>query len=253
MQSPKSALSWPIRPFFVQEWCRGLLPLGHGCLGCEILEANIIQLFSNTSFEEEVYLDWRLWMTWITMMLHSMGKIYAWRPSTCSQEGQILDMFTYGLCQSIICGYWAKKGEGGGGSTQDWRKTYFCLKASIDYCPLHGEIALGMSESAFKKLFFNKSGGFSCKFDFTDIKLTFQWFDIVNSPDDCMFFGPPFSSNRPMELIFNRKTNLHEDNFKQRWRGWWCCTCHDCIVDTYHVWFISTTARDTCNDKFMNT
>eukprot|EP00956_Cyclotella_meneghiniana_P043219 scaffold258606_cov83-Cyclotella_meneghiniana.AAC.1 len=65
-----------------------------------------------------------------------------------------------------------------------------------------------MSESQFETLFNNKSGGFRVCFANTDVKLMFKWYDIVNSPRDIMFFGKPFSMNRPFDYLLQNKFNL---------------------------------------------
>ena len=56
-------------------------------------------------------------------------------------------------------------------------RDYFCLKVTIDFAPNHEAIGLDMSESQFKTLFNNRSGGFRVCFAHTDVKLMFKWYD----------------------------------------------------------------------------
>jgi hypothetical protein len=77
-------------------------------------------------------------------------------------------------------------------------------------CPNHEEIALGISQAQFTRLFNNKSGGFRVSFDSIGQNLFIKWYDVVNSPHDLMFFGRPLPSNRPMDYLFANKNN---DNY----------------------------------------
>jgi hypothetical protein len=65
-------------------------------------------------------------------------------------------------------------------------KEYFCFKVTIDHCPNHEEIALGMGQSQFITMFNNKSGGFRVSFDGSSSRLFVKWFDVVYSPRDLM-------------------------------------------------------------------
>ena len=87
-------------------------------------------------------------------------------------------------------------------------RDYYCLKVAMDYAPNHTEIGLGMTEAQFGKMFEDRSGGFRVSFLYTDVKLMFKWYDILNNPRDIMLFGKPFATNRPLDYLFINKTNL---------------------------------------------
>jgi hypothetical protein len=102
------------------------------------------------------------------------------------------------------------KSNNGGDKCKISGRAFFCFKVTIDYCPLHEEIVNKMTNSRFQTLLNDKSGGFRVSLDGVDCnKLFVKWWDVLFLPREVMFFGMPFSSNRPMDYLFLKKNQQY--------------------------------------------
>ena len=74
-----------------------------------------------------------------------------------------------------------------------------------------------MTESQFTKEYENGGGGFTISFDDTDISLPVAWRDMIEHPDNIMFFGKRLFNTRSFDKYFRFKSDVRHlhHNFRQ--------------------------------------
>lgn len=86
--------------------------------------------------------------------------------------------------------------------------TFYCLKTTVEWAPLHEELALGISRKRLEADFFGNGAGFRLSVDGTPHKLTLSWKDLIDHAEKYMLFGTPFLSTRSFENIFRHKGDI---------------------------------------------